>query len=497
MVLHEDESILTGVSIELNGVIIPVSQTDIAVSKILIPTGNIPQDTTIVPGAIITNLGLNQETFPVRFEIGTEYTESLNLILESNQSDTITFPAWSASKAGSIPVICRASCPGDEYPANDYKTLDILVIEPPDFSLSAEPDKQTIHPGESADFTIRIRGNNSFSAPVMLDITPSISGTNFRFLPNPVTDTTSVLTIQTDSTLTPNQYKFLVSGSDGDSTRQANILLNVVPDTTIDVAVLEILAPRNHIIQGIEITPQTIIRNMGTNESSFLATFTIGSTYSETLNLTFASKQSKTISFPVWYAADVGHFQVQCVTACLNDEDPTNDSLTDTILVDVAPDFSLSAEPVIRTHKSGETALYTIKIIPTGEFSSPVSLSLSPIIPGIVPDFSPNQIEPKTAAVLSIGISNSVSPAQYDFLVTGSDGIENRVVSIQLKIEAGQLIIQPNPFTPNNDSYNDQVHFNFLGMGFQQPELKIFNMNGKNIRSFDQPVNYEFKWDGR
>ncbi|OQX95092.1 hypothetical protein B6I21_07205 [candidate division KSB1 bacterium 4572_119] len=331
----------------------------------------------------------------------------------------------------------------------------------------------------------------------MLDITPSISGTNFRFLPNPVTDTTSVLTIQTDSTLTPNQYKFLVSGSDGDSTRQANILLNVVPDTTIDVAVLEILAPRNHIIQGIEITPQTIIRNMGTNESSFLATFTIGSTYSETLNLTFASKQSKTISFPVWYAADVGHFQVQCVTACLNGEDPTNDSLTDTILVDVAPDFSLSAEPVIRTHKSGETALYTIKIIPTGEFSSPVSLSLSPIIPGIVPDFSPNQIEPKTAAVLSIGISNSVSPAQYDFLVTGSDGIENRVVSIQLKIEAGQLIIQPNPFTPNNDSYNDQVHFNFLGMGFQQPELKIFNMNGKNIRSFDQPVNYEFKWDGR
>ncbi len=59
--------------------------------------------------------------------------------------------------------------------------------------------------------------------------------------------------------------------------------------------------------------------------------------------------------------------------------------------------------------------------------------------------------------------------------------------------EEDKITVLPNPFTPNNDSYNDNVTFN-LSPGFSsgQTEIQIFDVSGKSVRKIRQ----DLVWDG-
>jgi len=57
--------------------------------------------------------------------------------------------------------------------------------------------------------------------------------------------------------------------------------------------------------------------------------------------------------------------------------------------------------------------------------------------------------------------------------------------------------VGPNPFTPNNNGFNDFVRFDFSGAdavtGYQ---VRIFDMNGKQLRSLAGNGQSEIIWDG-
>jgi len=59
-----------------------------------------------------------------------------------------------------------------------------------------------------------------------------------------------------------------------------------------------------------------------------------------------------------------------------------------------------------------------------------------------------------------------------------------------------KLIVRSNPFTPNDDGFNDEVEFNFEQFQIENPNLKIFDMHGKKVREFDKPNNKRFMWNG-
>lgn len=75
---------------------------------------------------------------------------------------------------------------------------------------------------------------------------------------------------------------------------------------------------------------------------------------------------------------------------------------------------------------------------------------------------------------------------------------ENNIaeVTIEVRIKYPRLIVRSNPFTPNDDGFNDEVEFNFEQFDVENPNLKIFDMHGKKVREFDIPNNKRFIWNG-
>jgi hypothetical protein len=61
-----------------------------------------------------------------------------------------------------------------------------------------------------------------------------------------------------------------------------------------------------------------------------------------------------------------------------------------------------------------------------------------------------------------------------------------------------KLIVQPNPFTPNEDGFNDVTVFNFEQFSIKDPSVKIFDMHGRKIRELNSPgLNKNlFVWNG-
>ncbi len=60
-----------------------------------------------------------------------------------------------------------------------------------------------------------------------------------------------------------------------------------------------------------------------------------------------------------------------------------------------------------------------------------------------------------------------------------------------------QLVTKPNPFTPNNDGYNDRVGFDVQYLYLSQPKIKIFSMEGRFVRQLEHFKNQIIYWDGR
>jgi gliding motility-associated-like protein len=56
--------------------------------------------------------------------------------------------------------------------------------------------------------------------------------------------------------------------------------------------------------------------------------------------------------------------------------------------------------------------------------------------------------------------------------------------------------VTPNPFTPNNDGFNDFVNFRFPEMLMQPAEVVIFNISGKQVRRLSAPNGDGFRWHG-
>jgi len=82
--------------------------------------------------------------------------------------------------------------------------------------------------------------------------------------------------------------------------------------------------------------------------------------------------------------------------------------------------------------------------------------------------------------------------------VTEANNSQKLVVQIsQAPAIASRLIVRPNPFTPNNDGFNDQVEFDYAGLGLRNPSLQIFDANGIAIWSSNGTTSGRFIWNGR
>ena len=71
----------------------------------------------------------------------------------------------------------------------------------------------------------------------------------------------------------------------------------------------------------------------------------------------------------------------------------------------------------------------------------------------------------------------------------------NNTAEIVIHVNEGTLKLSSNPFTPNNDGFNDYVFFEFPEMFLKPSEVLIFDLYGKKVRTIRSNGD-EYRWYG-
>lgn len=102
---------------------------DVGVARILAPPDTVDTGVVVVPKALVRNYGLNGATFPVRFSIGSFYSDDTTVTLPAGMADTVAFDAWTAGPVGTHAMRCSTMLAGDMNPNNDFAD-GLVTVEP-------------------------------------------------------------------------------------------------------------------------------------------------------------------------------------------------------------------------------------------------------------------------------------------------------------------------------------------------------------------------------
>jgi|GEM_PF-2910331 len=82
--------------------------------------------------------------------------------------------------------------------------------------------------------------------------------------------------------------------------------------------------------------------------------------------------------------------------------------------------------------------------------------------------------------------------------MTNSDGnLANNSRSLKIDVLYIPFHAHPLPFTPNNDTYNDTLYFDFGDDQFSFPKVTIFTVDGRLVTSLDRVADNAIIWTGR
>ena len=370
---------------------------DVGVTNILAPRGVVDSGDVIIPLAIVRNYSAFQLTFPVRFSIGSHYLERRNKTLVPHQSDTVSFPAWTALLFGTHLVKCSTELAEDENPSNDcaidwvrlWESIDaaaIAIIAP-----TGTVDSATIITpiARIANYSSRAK-----DIPVIFTIGSNYSETRNKYLGPETFDT--LWFPSWSAAPVGTQLVKCSTALIGDE----NLLNDLVVDSVtvidvIDAGVNQIIAPVDLCDSGSVIVPRARIKNYGMRSANIPVIFRIGTNYSEQRYKMLSPDQSDTVNFPAWVASPLGVHIVKCTTALNGDRNPANDALIDSVIVRLTIDAGV------------------VQILaPTGIIDSGISLRPSAIIAN-------NGINPENIPVI-FTIGNSYVDTNYIFLNAGN-----------------------------------------------------------------------------
>jgi hypothetical protein len=106
-----------------------------------------------------------------------------------------------------------------------------MVIETPNFTLSASPDTQAVNANSSAAYTVTLAPVDGYTGNVTLSASGFPAGATASFNPTTITTgaTSSTMTIATTAATAPGTYPVTISGSDGTLTSYAYAVLTINP----------------------------------------------------------------------------------------------------------------------------------------------------------------------------------------------------------------------------------------------------------------------------
>jgi len=324
---------------------VTVRVTNVGVTTIIAPSGNVDSGTMTTPQARVKNHGTAAATFPVTFRIATGYSNTQTVTnLAAGDSVVVNFANWNATPNGTFATKCTVALTGDQVPGNNYQTGSVTVRV-----LNVGVTAIVAPTGTLDSGTViqpRARVHNYGTGAATFPVTMKIGGgyTNTQTV-NSLAAGDSVLVGFGNWTASPRgTYATRCSTAlVGDRDRANDTLAGTVAVRVINVGVTAIVAPTGTYDSGATVTPQARVKNSGSGAATFPVTFRIGAFYTSTQTITnLASGDSLLVSFANWNVLQRGTHATRCTTALTGDLVPANNALSGTVTVRVTGDVGVS-----------------------------------------------------------------------------------------------------------------------------------------------------------
>jgi hypothetical protein len=354
---------------------------------------------------------------------------TLNPTSTGGSSSTLTVTTSASTPPGSSVITITGT--SGSLTRTATATLVVQPVPPPDYSLSAGPSSQTVTQGSGTSYAVTVTPISGFAGSVTLAAGGLPSGAGATFNPNP-TGAGSTMSVTTSATTPAATYTLTITGLSGSLSHATSVTLVVQPPPDYSLSA----SPSSQTVtQGLGTTYSIGVTAIGGFAGSVMfsagglpggagATFspnptTTGSTLSVT---TSASTVAGTYTLTITGASgSLSH------------------STSVTLVVQQAPDFSLSANPSTQTVTEGNGAGFNLSLTSSGGFAGSVTLSAGGLPSGASATFSPNPTSATSAMFVST--SATTPTGTYSLTVTGVSGSLSHTITVT-------LVVQPAP-TPD------------------------------------------------
>jgi hypothetical protein len=303
-----------------------------------------------------------------------------------------------------------------------------------DFSISGSPSSQTVTAGQNTTYSVTVGAVNGFSGTVTLSVSGLPSGANGSFTPTSVAGSgTSTLAVATTSSTPTGTYTITVSGSSGSQTHTTTVSLVVNAAPTPDFSI------------SASPSSQTVTAGQNTTYSAtvgalngFTGTVTLsvsglptGATGSFTPpSITGSGTSTLTVSTASSTSAGTSTLTISGTSGSLTH------SMTVSLVVNAAPDFSISASPSSQTVTAGANTTYTTTVSGVNGFAGAVSLSVSGLPSGASGSFTPTSIDGSGTSTLTVTTASSTPAGTSTLTITGVSGTLTRSTTVSLVVNA-------------------------------------------------------------
>jgi len=332
--------------------VVPPVCCDAGATAILSPLGTLCLGAAVTPKVVVDNHGNQDQTCPVTFRIGDLYEETVQQEMTPGQTDTVSFPNWTAGPLGTYVPMSFTGLKEDQNRANDTvvasEPLSVVAEDGHDMAATlivapvGDIDMGTVVAPRAVVHNL---GDHKEACPVTLRIGGDYEETVTRNLSPGQTDTAHFPTWRAQPSGTHLAVCFTDLASDEDRSNDTTRSRIVVVPVS-DIGVEAVLAPTGTILLGdgiveTSVTPRSRIVNHGqSDETDFEVrlridsvrigpgsdTALLGTAYEKTIRpqSVLLSGTSMEVDFPE-VVLGYGHYAVTCSTVLATDRVSSND----------------------------------------------------------------------------------------------------------------------------------------------------------------------------
>jgi uncharacterized membrane protein len=322
----------------------------------------------------------------------------------------------------------------DDYTGDaTFTKFDDVALVPsstPDFSVSASPPSQTVVAGDGTSYSVATSTVGGFSGSIDLSVGGLPSGATGAFAQAGIAGAgTSSLSVTTTAATPPGSYPVTITGTSGAASHSASVTLvvNPAPDFSVSAS-----PPSQTVVAGDATSyPVTTSAVGGFNGSIDLSVSGLPSGASGAFApANVLSADTSSLSVTTTAATPAGSYPVTITGT----SGALSHTASVTLVVNPAPDFSVSASPPSQTVVAGAGTSYPVATSTVGGFSGSIDLSVTGLPSGAGGVFAQAGIAGAGTSSLSVTTGAATPPGSYPLTITGTSGTLTRSASVTLVV---------------------------------------------------------------